>query len=50
MKAVAEGRGTKVKALVYLLTHSFAGRALAILRVVSSFPEIVNPDWTGVDY
>jgi retron-type reverse transcriptase len=26
----------KVKALVYLLTHSFGGRALAILRVVSN--------------
>ena len=33
VKAVAEGRWNKVKALVYLLTHSFAGRALAILRV-----------------
>jgi RNA-directed DNA polymerase len=36
VKAVAEGRGNKVKALVYLLTHSFSGRALAILRVVSN--------------
>jgi RNA-directed DNA polymerase len=36
VKAVAEGRWNKVKALVYLLTHSFAGRALAILRVVSN--------------
>ena len=36
MKAVAEGRWNKVKALVYLLTHSFSGRALAILRVVSN--------------
>ncbi len=36
MKAVAEGRWNKVKALVYLLTHSFAGRALAILRVVNN--------------
>ncbi|MBV8230759.1 MAG: group II intron reverse transcriptase/maturase, partial [Planctomycetaceae bacterium] len=36
MKAVAEGRWNKVKALVYLLTHSFGGRALAILRVVSN--------------
>ena len=34
VKAVAEGRWNQVKALVYLLTHSFAGRALAILRVV----------------
>jgi RNA-directed DNA polymerase len=36
VKAVREGRWGKVKALVYLLTHSFAGRALAILRVVSN--------------
>jgi RNA-directed DNA polymerase len=36
VKAVQEGRWNKVKALVYLLTHSFAGRALAILRVVSN--------------
>ena len=36
VKAVAEGRWNKVKALVYLLTRSFSGRALAILRVVSN--------------
>src|SRR5436305_4177498 len=36
VKAVREGRWNKVKSLVYLLTHSFAGRALAILRVVSN--------------
>ena len=36
VKAVAEGRWNKAKALVYLLTHSFGGRALAILRVVSN--------------
>src|SRR5438309_687992 len=36
VKAVREGKGHKVKALVYLLTHSFSGRALAILRVVSN--------------
>src|SRR3954447_7372260 len=36
VKAVAEGRWNKAKALTYLLTHSFAGRALAILRVVSN--------------
>jgi len=29
VKAVREGKWHKVKALVYLLTHSFAGRALA---------------------
>jgi RNA-directed DNA polymerase len=36
VKAVAKGRWNKVKALIYLLTHSFGGRALAILRVVSN--------------
>jgi len=36
VKAVAQGRWNKVKALVYLLTHSFGGRALAILRAVSN--------------
>src|SRR5262245_10072658 len=35
-KATRQGRWHKVKALVYLLTHSFSGRALAILRVVSN--------------
>lgn len=33
VKALREGRWNKVKALVYLLTHSFSGRAMAILRV-----------------
>jgi RNA-directed DNA polymerase len=36
VKAVREGRWNKVKALVYLLTHSSSGRALAILRVISN--------------
>jgi RNA-directed DNA polymerase len=36
VKALQEGRWGKGKALVYLLTHSFAGRAAAILRVVSN--------------
>jgi RNA-directed DNA polymerase len=36
VKAVRAGRWNKVRSLVYLLTHSFAGRALAILRVVSN--------------
>ena len=36
VKAVRAGKWGKVKALVYLLTHSFSGRALAILRVVSN--------------
>src|SRR3954465_12311981 len=36
VKAVAQGRWNQVKALVYLLTHSYSGRALAILRVVNN--------------
>src|SRR6202035_2564424 len=36
VKAIAEGKWHKVKALVYLLTHSFAGRAMAILRVTTN--------------
>src|SRR3954462_530483 len=36
VKAVREGRWKKVKSLVYLLTHSYSGRALAILRVISN--------------
>src|SRR5215813_2811384 len=36
VKAVRQGRWGKVKALVYLLTHSESGRALAILRVVTN--------------
>jgi RNA-directed DNA polymerase len=36
VKAVAEGRWGKVQALVYLLTHSFGGRAAAILRVTTN--------------
>src|SRR5579872_2026439 len=36
VKALREGKGHKVKALVYLLTHSFSGRALAILRVTTN--------------
>src|SRR3954467_6546124 len=36
VKAVRAGKWHKVKALVYLLTHSFSGRALAIARVISN--------------
>jgi RNA-directed DNA polymerase len=36
VKAVRAGRWGKVKSLAYLLTHSFGGRALAILRVVTN--------------
>jgi RNA-directed DNA polymerase len=34
VKAVCAGKGHKVKALVYGLTHSVRGRALAIRRVI----------------
>jgi RNA-directed DNA polymerase len=36
VKATQEGRWNKVHALVYLLTHSFSGRAAAILRVTTN--------------
>ena len=36
VKAIQEGRWGKVQTLVYLLTHSFSGRALAILRVTTN--------------
>jgi RNA-directed DNA polymerase len=36
VKATQEGRWGKVQALVYLLTHSFGGRALAVLRVTTN--------------
>src|SRR5271167_4573627 len=53
VKAVREGRWGEVKALVYLLTHSFSGRALAILRVVSNSgaktPGVDNILWNTPD-
>jgi len=36
VKATQEGRWGKVHALVYLLTHSFSGRAAAIVRVTTN--------------
>jgi RNA-directed DNA polymerase len=36
VKAVQEGRWNKVRAPVYLLTHSFSGRAAAISRVTTN--------------
>lgn len=53
VKAVREGKWHKVKALVYLLTHSFSGRARAILRVVSNAgaktPGVDGITWTAKD-
>lgn len=49
VKAVQEGRWNKVQALVYLLTHSFSGRAAAILRVTTnagaSTPGVDGESW-----
>ena len=36
VKAIQEERWNRAKALVYLLTHSFSGRALAIARVTDN--------------
>jgi RNA-directed DNA polymerase len=36
VKAIQEGRWGKVHALVHLLTHSYSGRAMAILRVTTN--------------
>jgi RNA-directed DNA polymerase len=36
VKATQQGRWGKVRALVYLLTHWFGGRALAVLRVTTN--------------
>src|SRR5258708_229841 len=47
VKAVREGKWHKVNALVYLLTHSFSGRAMAILRVVSN-PGAKTPGVDGI--
>jgi RNA-directed DNA polymerase len=53
VKAVREGKWHKIKALVYLLTHSFSGRALAILRVISNAgaktPGVDGVTWTADD-
>ena len=50
VKAIQEGRWNKAKALVYLLTHSFSGRALAIARVTDNSgaktPGVDGVTWT----
>src|SRR5450755_4565313 len=50
VKAIQEGRWNKAKALVYLLTHSFSGRALAIARVTENSgaktPGVDGETWT----
>jgi RNA-directed DNA polymerase len=53
VKAVREGKWHKVRSLVYLLTHSFSGRAMAINRVVSNdgakTPGVDGVTWTTDD-
>ena len=46
-KAVREKRYNKAKALQWLLTHSFSGKALAVKRVVST-PGSKTPGVDGV--
>ena len=52
VKAIQEGRWGKVKALQYLLTHSFSGKALAIRRVTENqgkgTPGVDREIWEGV--
>ena len=36
VQAIQEGRPNKVKALQWLLTHSFSGKALAVKRVTTN--------------
>jgi RNA-directed DNA polymerase len=47
VKAVQQGRWNKVRALQHLLTHSFSGRAAAVLRVTSN-PGANTPGTDGV--
>ncbi len=53
VQAVRAGKWHKVRALVYLLTHSFSGRALAILRVVNNqgakTPGVDNVCWSQAE-
>src|SRR5688572_16763908 len=46
VKATQAGRWGKVQALVYLLTHSYSGRAVAILRVTTN-PGAQTPGTDG---
>ena len=49
VKAIQEGRPNKVKALQWLLTHSFSGKALAVKRVTTNrgknTPGVDNVVW-----
>ena len=46
VKAQREGRNGKVKSLQWLLTHSFYGRYLAVIRVTTN----KGKDTAGVDH
>ena len=47
-KATREGRYHKVKALQWLLTHSFAAKLLAIKRVTSNIMDVVTGAGDGI--
>ncbi len=53
VKAVRESKWHKVRSLVYLLTHSFSGRAMAIQRVISNdgakTPGVDGITWNSED-
>jgi len=53
VKAVQEGRWGKVKALQWLLTHSFSGKAIAVKRVTENqgkkTPGVDGATWTTPD-
>ena len=44
VKATKEGRWNRVKALQWLLTHSFSGKALAVKRVTENRPATSGAD------
>ena len=53
VKAIQQGRWGKAQALVHLLTHSFSGRACAVLRVTENpgkrTPGVDNSVWDDPD-
>jgi RNA-directed DNA polymerase len=53
VQAIGQGRWGKVKALQHLLTHSFSGRACAVLRVTENpgrrTPGVDNEVWDDPD-
>src|SRR5438105_1629010 len=53
VQAIQQGRWGKAQALVHLLTHSFSGRACAVLRVTENpgrrTPGVDNAVWDDPD-